>query len=107
MSTGNQSKATAESNRLFVEDGDRRRPYMRGIMVHSLMTRGGCYEDALETAEAVLQRFEAQDVVTRGELAREVADYWNSHFSDPLTNPAGIPETITVMGEGATTPFSK
>jgi len=107
MSTDNQSKATVESNRLFVEDGDRRRPYMRGIMVHSLMARGGRYEDALETAEAVLKRFGAQDMVTREELAREVADYWNSHFSDPLTDPAGIPQTITVVGEGATTPFSK
>jgi 2-phosphoglycerate kinase len=107
MSTDNKSKLTAELHQLFVEDGGRRRPYMRGIMIHSLMARGGRYEDALETAQAVLQKFESREAVTREELAGAVADYWEGHFSEPLVDPVTLPETITVVWEGASTPFSK
>jgi 2-phosphoglycerate kinase len=107
MSTDNKSKLTAELHQLFVEDGGRRRPYMRGIMIHSLMARGGRYEDALETAQAVLQKFESREAVTREELAGAVADYWEEHFSEPLVDPVTMPEIITVVWEGASTPFSK
>jgi 2-phosphoglycerate kinase len=108
MSADNQSKAgSVEAQRLFVEDGDRRRPYMRGIMIHSLMARGGRYEDALETAQAVLQKFENQDAVTREALAEAVSEYWDAHFPEPLMDPTGIPEIITVVWEGSSSPFSK
>jgi 2-phosphoglycerate kinase len=107
MSADNKNKPNSELNPLFVEDGGRRRPYMRGIMIHSLMARGGRYEDALETAEAVLQKFESRDAVSREELANAVSDYWGDHFPEPLADSVNLPETITVVREGASTPFSK
>ena len=40
-----------EATRVVVEDGAGRRPFMRGIMVHSLMARGVEVEVALATAD--------------------------------------------------------
>src|SRR4030095_8299715 len=37
---------TPEDRRLWVDDGGERRPFMRGIMIHSLMARGVPFEEA-------------------------------------------------------------
>ena len=57
-----------------VEDSSARRPFMRGIMVHSLMTRGVPFERALETAETVRGRIAGRGVVARSELAKLVRE---------------------------------
>ena len=56
--------------RIFVEDGGARRPFMRGILTHSLMARGVSFEDAFRTANEVRAKIrERCDTNDRG--ARE------------------------------------
>ncbi len=55
--------------RIWVEDAGRRRPFMRGIMVHSLMARGMPFEDAYRVANRMRDRLRGRDVVSKTELA--------------------------------------
>ena len=57
-----------------VEDGTARRPFMRGIMVHSLMSRGLPFADAYRVANQVRDRLRGVPVVTRPELASIVSE---------------------------------
>ncbi len=90
--------------RIVVDDGDRQRPFMRGIMVHSLMSRGVTFEDALRTANAVRDRIAGRPVVRRTdvrELVREILGHLPEDSRLPLLPP------IAVIGDGTTHPFSK
>ena len=51
--------------RILVEDDSGRRPFMRGIMVHSLMARGVSFEEAFRTANLVRDRTRHREVVPR------------------------------------------
>ena len=67
-STGERS-ADDQAGRLMVEDAaGRRRPFMRGIMLHSLTERGVSFDDALSTANEIRARLRGQDVVGTGAL---------------------------------------
>ena len=58
----------------MVEDSAGRRPFMRGIMVHSLMARGVDFEVAFATAGEVRKRVVGRGVVDRAELAKLVRE---------------------------------
>ena len=64
----------SELDRTLVEDGANRRPYMRGIMVHSLMARGIAFEEAYQTADQVRERIRGRSVVPKEELAKAVLE---------------------------------
>jgi 2-phosphoglycerate kinase len=103
------SKAPAPESRVVVEDAGGRRPFMRGIMVHSLMARGVDFEVALATAEEVRERIGGREVVKRDELAslvREIlADEVLSEHQPPLPPLLG---RVLVAGDGGSkVPFSK
>ena len=40
----------SDPDRILVEDASNRRPFMRGIMVHSLMARGIAFDQAIPRA---------------------------------------------------------
>src|SRR5262245_10730420 len=54
-----------EDRRLWVEDGGERRPFMRGIMIHSLMARGVPFDEANRVANTVRERLRSRGVVDK------------------------------------------
>lgn len=91
--------------KLVVADGTAERPFMRGIMVHSLLSRGMSFEDAYRVAGAVRERIRTRSVVSRDELRALVAE-----LAGPLGEAAREPargSDISVTARGRPTPFSK
>ena len=89
-----------------MEDAGHRRPFMRGIMVHSLMARGVSFEQANQTANAVRERLRPHGVVTKEEILREVRDLLGEEpFRGDPHLP--LPIDITIHGKGKGEPFSK
>ena len=90
---------------LIVEPSGQARPYMRGIMVHSLMARGVSFDDAYATAHAVADRIRGSGSVPRAELAAMVSEILGEeHTHQP---PIPIPITVEVTSKDRSTPFSK
>jgi 2-phosphoglycerate kinase len=93
------------SGRLLVEEDGRRRPFMRGIMVHSLMERGVSFEDAYRAANEIRQRLRGRSLVAKEELAKAVREILGSA---PFEDGRGrLPDSISVTGHGKGLPFSK
>ena len=63
-----EARPRKASVKTLVADGDGERPFMRGIMVHSLLARGLSFEEAFRMAGAVRERIRLRPVVTREEL---------------------------------------
>jgi 2-phosphoglycerate kinase len=98
---------TPERPRTFVEDPEGRRPFMRGIMIHSLLARGISFEDAFRAANDVRERVRGRPGVTRAELARSVREILGeAAFSEEGRAHPG-PAAIVVAGHGRKLPFSK
>ena len=99
-------RRSAASPGLQVEDAFGRRPFMRGIMVHSLMARGVSFDDAFRVANGVRDKIRGRAVVPRDELARLIEAELGSER--PLEDlPLRLPRTIHVVETGHRTPFSK
>ncbi len=97
--------AEDEQARILVEDATGRRPFMRGILIHSLMAQGVDYEDAYKAANAVRDRIRPKRVVPREEIARLAAEALGAKA--PAGGPLPLPANILVTGQGEGTPFSK
>ena len=88
-----------------VEDAFGRRPFMRGIMVHSLMARGVSFDEAFGAANRIRDKIRGRGVVHREELARLLeAELGANRLEEP---PLRLPRTIHVHESGHRTPFSK
>jgi 2-phosphoglycerate kinase len=98
--------ADSDPNRILVEDASTRRPFMRGIMVHSLMARGIAFDEAYRTANQVRERLRGRSVVPKDELTKAVLELLGpqSGGGEPAL---AIDDEITVTGRGSGTPFSK
>jgi 2-phosphoglycerate kinase len=90
---------------LVVEDGGIARPYMRGIMVHSLMARGVSFDDAYATANAVAEQIRGRRSLQRSELSKIVQDLVGEEYEHQP--PIPIPITLNVVRGKRSTPFSK
>jgi 2-phosphoglycerate kinase len=89
-----------------VEDAFGRRPFMRGIMVHSLMARGISFEDAFGAANRIRDKIRGRPLVRREELAQLVDDEVGAGRTlEDL--PVPMPRTIHVVEAGHRSPFSK
>lgn len=100
------SRANWERGRILVDDAGRRRPFMRGIMVHSLMARGVTFEDAFRTANEVRDRVRGRSLVPKAEIAKAVREILgNEPFQEDRRLP--LSPDITVTGRGKGLPFSK
>ena len=64
----------ARSGRIWIEDRAGRRPFMRGIIVHSLMARGLGFEDAYAIADKVRKQLRGREAVKKDEVTKLVAD---------------------------------
>jgi 2-phosphoglycerate kinase len=105
MASETPRRAQAASAPL-VEDASGRRPFMRGIMVHSLMARGVSFEDAYRAANLVRDQIRGREVVRREELASLLDKEFDPRGGlEPP--PLPLPRTITVAQGGTHTPFSK
>ena len=94
----------------LVEDGAGRRPFMRGIMVHSLLSRGASFDAAYRAATAVRDKIRGRESVRREELAEMVEEQLGG-LLEPPPDSSGVPPAIQVRddrsAERDTTPFSK
>jgi len=90
--------------RTVVVDETGRRPFMRGIMIHSLLRRGVPYEDAVDVAQTIRDRIRGRDSVASAEL-HDLADELLPGGL-PLTAPE-LADPIRIAGAGASVPFSK
>jgi len=91
-------------SRVLVRDPSGDRPFMRGVMIHSLTRRGVPYEQAFKVAQTVREQIRGRQSVTRRELAA---------LADRLL-PDGLPpaevalaEPIRIAEAGPSVPFSK
>ncbi|MEE2679135.1 MAG: ATP cone domain-containing protein [Myxococcota bacterium] len=91
--------------RIWVEDGGRRRPFMRGIMVHSLMARGMGFEDAYRLANRMRETLRGREVVDKSELAAGLRSMLSAETLGDEHAVSFTPD-IQVTGAGRT-PFSK
>ena len=98
----------APSTRVRVDDRGVHRPFMRGILVHSLTEQGLTFEDAYSVSQEVWKRVQGSELVTKKEL-RELA----AEFSK--TTPGGEKERadptveagLDVIGKDGRWPFSQ
>jgi 2-phosphoglycerate kinase len=93
----------------LVEDATGRRPFMRGIMVHSLLSRGASFDAAYSAATAVRDKIRGRESVRREELAQMVEEQLGGML-EATPEPALVPPAIQVRDDraaGDTTPFSK
>lgn len=101
-----RSSGRDRSARIWVADGDRRRPFMRGIMIHSLMARGVSFEDAYLTANTIRERLRGVQTVSKAEVAHAVQEVLGD-AAPPEEAPPAVAPPITVTGGGGSLPFSK
>jgi len=96
-----------EGGRVYVIDARGRRPFMRGIMVHSLTARGIAFERAYETADRVRNAIRGRSEVRREELGELVVEFSGEDSASLPTSSVALPETIEVGGDHRAVPFSK
>jgi len=101
---GSRSGKRGSGSRIVVEDGAEPRPFMRGVMIHSLTRRGVPYEEAFDVAQAVRDKIRGRESVTRAELNALAADLLPGGL--PVEEPE-LAEPIRIADAGATVPFSK
>ena len=102
----NEWSGDSEPDRILVEDASNRRPFMRGIMVHSLMARGIAFEEAYRTANQIRERLRGRLVVPKAELAKVVLEICGPPTDRVEPAPPAADE-ITITGRGRGSPFSK
>ncbi len=97
------SAAERKRGRIVVDAAGRRRPFMRGIMIHSLTARGVSFEDAFRTANQVRDRIADREQVDQDEIRSLVKEILGSLPEEPRS----LPPAIRVLGHGVARPFSK
>ena len=101
-----KSGSARASGRIWIEEGGRRRPFMRGIMIHSLMARGVDFEAAYRTANAIRDRLRGRQAVPKREVAEAVRELLGDEpFQEENRLPR--PVDIGVTASGQERPFSK
>lgn len=105
---GRRGRGDSDSQRITIEDAGGRRPFMRGILVHSLMAQGVSFEAAYQTANLVRERIRRGSVIPRAELAELVAKVLAEEKVSVEPHARPLPSTIEIVGDGEPTlPFSK
>jgi 2-phosphoglycerate kinase len=95
------------SVKTLVADGEVHRPFMRGIMVHSLLARGLSFEDAYRVSGAVRDRIRPRPLVTREELRALIAEVAGPGTLAEVRREPTRGSDIQVTARGRGTPFSK
>ena len=95
-----------ENKRLLVDHGGRKRPFMRGILVHSLMSRGLSFDEAYGVANEIRDRLLDKPLVRREQLATEIRSLL-AERELPADPPTAVSPRIRVTGHRGASPFSK
>lgn len=98
--------ASTEERRLWVEDAGVRRPFMRGILIHSLIARGVSFEDATRAANIVRDRLRPKQVVGKAAIVGVLFELLDPSLFEGEHLAPQAPEII-VRGRGRDRPFSK
>jgi len=108
LDSDDPDEATVDAIRVRVTDGEVERPFMRGILVHSLTAQGIGFEEAYGVAQSVWKRVRDRTVVEKKELLALIEE-----FSSPVGGPdpeSSRPERDTpldVQGKDGRWPFSQ
>jgi 2-phosphoglycerate kinase len=102
-----EAGAGAGRERIYIEYDSVRRPFMRGILVHSLMARGLAFEDAYASANAVRERLRGRGSVTVEELGRAVQEVLRERSLPEEAAGPPVGPTIHVTTPAGAAPFSK
>jgi 2-phosphoglycerate kinase len=94
-------------DRIFVEHESGPRPFMRGILVHSLMARGLSFEGAFGAANATRERLRGRGVVAREALARIVDEVLQEGHLLEDARPPEVGPAIRIQSPTGSAPFSK
>ncbi len=96
-----------DSGRIVVEDAGGTRPFMRGILIHSLLSQGLSFEDAYAVANEVRDALRGR-TVSREALGAAVAGIVKESGLEPdPTALAPLTPEIAVTHDDDATPFSK
>lgn len=94
--------------RVAEADGDTLRPFMRGILVHSLTERGVGFEAAYEVAHVVSRRLRGRSQVTRAELRTLVDELVEEGARDAADGRDMILDSVLdVLGKDGSWPFNQ
>jgi 2-phosphoglycerate kinase len=99
--------AAGGRDRIFVEHESGPRPFMRGILVHSLMARGLPFEDAFRAANATRDRLRGRGLVSRDALADIVDEVLQEGHLLEEMRPLTVGPAIRVSTPTDSAPFSK
>lgn len=102
-----ETLAAERSGRIWVSDEHgRRRPFMRGIVIHSLTARGVAFDDAFRAANRLRQRLRGRDTVEKAEISRELQELLGeAPFADAVS--VSLPPDVLVTGPEGSLPFSR
>ncbi len=92
---------------VLVIDGPSERPFMRGILVHSLMARELPFDDALRVAGLVGEALQGRLQIERADLAEIVQQIVGREYPEILLLPAAELSAIDVRGRSGAGPFSE
>ncbi len=104
MSAEQRSSHDKTAARTLVEDERGKRPFMRGILVHSLMSRGAEFEDAYRFASEVRDALRGRAVVRREELVAMVERLSRGKLEARVQE---LPQPILVRSRAGASPLSK
>ncbi len=101
--------ASSGRDRIYIEHDAVRRPFMRGILVHSLMARGLAFEDAYASANAVRERLRGRGSVTVEDLGQAVQEVLRERSlpEEAAGHPVGPTIHVTTPTGAGAAPFSK
>lgn len=100
----------AGTTRVRVDVDGVHRPFMLGILVHSLTEQGLSFEDAYEASQEVWQRVRERQVVPSTELreiVREIAAAASVRDDFAATQDADLVTQIQVLGQNGRWPFNQ
>lgn len=99
---------SATLTRVRVADGDALRPFMRGILVHSLTEQGVSFEDAYEVAQAVWKRVRGREQVSKSELRSIAAELSDAAVLEEDGGVlASLDDPLDVLGKDGRWPFNQ
>ena len=100
------ASSAQQGERLQIRHGGHTRPFMRGILVHSLMARGLQFDDAYTVANAVRDGLRGRGVIESTELDEAVARFLEELGLTP-DQTSGAAPGIRVVGLKGANLFSK
>ena len=106
--SGETDEQISTRGRVRVDDRGIHRPFMRGILVHSLTEEGFSFEDAYAVSQQVWKRVHDRELVTKKELRELVAEL-------SAATPTGdferldptVDDQLDVLGKDGRWPFSQ